>query len=83
MPQDNLLMFQVRYNIEKQLNRIWEQRFENNEFDTRIKHQPVIRIIQDLLRHNSKSTIMPYTYIMNKQIAKIGSPLDKLDWNVS
>jgi len=50
VPQDNLLMFQVRFNVEKQLRRIWEQRFENSEFDPRLRHQPVTRIIQDLVK---------------------------------
>jgi len=39
-----------------------------------------IRFIQDLLGHNSIRTTMRYTHVTNKQIAKIGSPLDKLDW---
>lgn len=50
VPQDNLLMFQVRYNIEKQLRRIWEQRFDSGDFDPRLRHQPVTRIIQDLAK---------------------------------
>jgi hypothetical protein len=50
VPKDNLLMFQARYNIEKQLRRIWEQRFESGEIDPRFKHQPVTRIIQDLAK---------------------------------
>lgn len=48
VPEDNLLMFQVRYNIEKQLRRIWEQRNSRTEFDDRLKHLPVTRIIQEL-----------------------------------
>ena len=50
VPQDNLLMFQVRYNIEKQLRRIWEQRFDSKNIDQRLKHQPVTRIIQELAK---------------------------------
>lgn len=48
VPKDNLLMFQVRYNIEKQLRRIWTERYNGNEFDERLKHQPLTRIIQEL-----------------------------------
>ncbi len=50
VPKDNLLMFQVRFNIEKQLRRIWEQRFDSGDFDPRLRHQPVTRIIQDLVK---------------------------------
>lgn len=50
VPDDNLQMFKVRYNIENQLRRIWEQRFENGEFDSRLKHQSIMRIIQDLTK---------------------------------
>jgi hypothetical protein len=48
VPDENLLMFKIRYNIEKQLVRIWEQRFDGNEYDNRLRHQSVARIIQDL-----------------------------------
>lgn len=48
VPQGNLLMFQVRFNIEKQLRRIWVQRFDSGNFDPR--HQPLTRIIQDLAK---------------------------------
>lgn len=44
-------MFQVRFNIEKQLRRIWEKRFENENVDLKFRHQPVIRIIQDLTKY--------------------------------
>jgi len=33
-----------------------------------------------MLRQNSIRTTMRYTHVTNKQISKIGSPLDKLDW---
>ena len=51
VPNDNLLMFQVRFNIEKQLTRIWEQRFESKEYDGRLKYQSVTKIIQDLTKY--------------------------------
>ena len=51
VPENNLLMFQVRYNIENELRRIWEQRFINKEPEPKRKHQPVIKIIQDLTKY--------------------------------
>jgi len=39
-----------------------------------------IRIIQDLLGHNSIQTTMRYTHVSKKEIGRIESPLDKLDW---
>jgi integrase/recombinase XerD len=39
-----------------------------------------IRIIQELLGHNSIKTTMRYTHVSNKDIGKIESPLDKLKW---
>ena len=50
VPDDNLQMFKVRYNVETQLRRIWEQRFENDELDARFKYQSVMKIIQDLTK---------------------------------
>ena len=51
VPEDNLTMFKVRYNIETQLRRIWENRFDEMAFDQRIRHQPIMRIIQDLTKY--------------------------------
>jgi site-specific recombinase XerD len=39
-----------------------------------------IRIIQELLGHNSISTTMRYTHVSKKDIGRIESPLDKLRW---
>lgn len=50
VPDDNLQMFKVRYSLENQLRRIWEQRFEKEGFDTRFKYQPIMKIIQDLTK---------------------------------
>lgn len=51
VPEDNLTMFKVRYNIETQLRRIWEDRFDEKEFDQRFRRQPIMRIIQDLTKY--------------------------------
>lgn len=51
VPEDNLAMFKVRYNVETQLRRIWENRFNEKTFDERSRHQPIIRIIQDLTKY--------------------------------
>jgi integrase/recombinase XerD len=39
-----------------------------------------IRIIQALLGHNSIRTTMLYTHVSRKEIGRIESPLDKLNW---
>lgn len=39
-----------------------------------------IRIIQELLGHNSIKTTMRYTHVSKKDIGRIGSPLDRLNW---
>jgi site-specific recombinase XerD len=39
-----------------------------------------IRIIQELLGHNSIKTTMLYTHVSKKDLGRIESPLDKLKW---
>ena len=39
-----------------------------------------IRIIQELLGHNSIKTTQRYTHVSKQQIGKVQSPLDKLNW---
>lgn len=52
VPEDNLLMFQVRYNIEKQVRFIWEKRFKGDNHEINTRTQPVNQIINDLNRFN-------------------------------
>lgn len=49
-PQHHLEMFVVRYNIEKELKRIWENRFEQNYPNFASKYQPLVKIITDLTK---------------------------------
>lgn len=49
--EDNITMFKVRYNIETQLRRIWENRFDEKYFDQRFRYQSIMRIIQDLTKY--------------------------------
>jgi len=51
VPKDNLLMFQVRYNIEKQLRRIYAQNFDSYHFEPEIRQQPVVKLIQDMINN--------------------------------
>lgn len=50
VPENNLQMFKIRYNIENELRRIWQNRFENDEPNDRWKYQSVMKIIQDLTK---------------------------------
>jgi hypothetical protein len=50
VPKDNLEMFKVRYNIESELRRIWEKRFQDKSDFERTRHQPVTKIINDLTK---------------------------------
>lgn len=50
VPDDNLQMFKVRYNIENHLRRIWAQRFQIDQFDERYRHQSLMKIIQELTK---------------------------------
>jgi hypothetical protein len=50
VPSENVQLFKVRFNIEKRIREIWEQRFKNEENYSRLRHQPINKIIQDLTR---------------------------------
>lgn len=45
-----------------------------------MEHGTDIRIIQELLGHNSITTTMRYTHVARKTLQQIESPLDKLHW---
>ncbi|MDX2361515.1 MAG: hypothetical protein QNK23_11965 [Crocinitomicaceae bacterium] len=47
VPPNNIQMFKVRYNIETQIRRIWENRYDRTD-DSRMKHLPIVKIIQEL-----------------------------------
>ncbi len=46
--EDNIRLFKVRYNIEKQLRGMWIQRFENSPYVSPKGYQSIIRVVQDL-----------------------------------
>jgi integrase/recombinase XerD len=46
-----------------------------------LEHGTDLRVIQELLGHNSIKTTVRYTHVSVKEIRKIQSPLDKLDWS--
>ncbi|MGL4360121.1 MAG: tyrosine-type recombinase/integrase [Sediminibacterium sp.] len=46
----------------------------------RIETGTDIRIIQELLGHNSIKTTMRYTHVSKKALGRIESPLDRLDF---
>ncbi len=50
VPANNLMLFQVRYNIEKELSRIWQNYCE--EFPIDPGRFPLTKIIRELMRYN-------------------------------
>lgn len=48
VPQDHLELFSIRYKIESELRRIWSRRFATEGMNDRSRHQPLIRLLQDL-----------------------------------
>jgi 2'-5' RNA ligase len=50
VPEYNLQLFKVRYNIEAELRRIWEQRFPMDKENFN-RHLPIMKIIQDLTKY--------------------------------
>lgn len=51
VPNNNLKLFKVRYNIENELRRIWEQRFANEDTEFNRRKQPILRNIQELVEY--------------------------------
>lgn len=48
VPQDNLMMFQVRYNIENELRRIWINNFDTFEYVPTNRKVPLFQVLRDL-----------------------------------
>lgn len=52
VPDNNMLMFQVRYNIENELRKIYKQRFNKKDLDYKYRpNQSASIILQDLTRY--------------------------------
>lgn len=51
VPNNNLKLFKVRYKIETELRRIWEQRFMNEDIEYNKRRQPLLRNVQDLIEY--------------------------------
>lgn len=49
VPPHNLILFQVRYNIEKELRRIWENSYGEYQLD--LNKYPLTKIIRELMRY--------------------------------
>ncbi|NWL88670.1 hypothetical protein DMN77_13945 [Paenibacillus sp. 79R4] len=50
VPEENKLLFAARFNIEREIRRIWMNRFL--EFsDEKSRHMPVTRMVNDLIKH--------------------------------
>lgn len=50
VPNDNLMLFKVRFNLENQLRRIWEQRFKDDDYENK-RFQPIHLVIKELLKY--------------------------------
>jgi hypothetical protein len=50
VPQENVDLFKIRYNIEKEINRIWIGRFDRDIPDDFQRKSPLVKQIQELLQ---------------------------------
>ncbi|MBS1527614.1 MAG: hypothetical protein JST19_18350 [Bacteroidetes bacterium] len=53
VPDGNLKLFKIRFNIETELRRIWQDRFIDKSID---KNLPLYKVIQDLTRYDIVNT---------------------------
>ncbi len=72
IPQDSIEMFKVRFSIEKEIRRIWEQRF-SQESNFKNRHLTIMKIIQDLseyeiISHNFNGVLREILSICNYAI---------------
>lgn len=51
VPDDNLQMFKVRYNIETEIRRIWETRFSGGDLFQRQAHRSILGMINELIKY--------------------------------
>ena len=48
VPTNNIKLFEIRYGVEREIKRIWQERFGNEKTDRSPHHPPVYKILQDL-----------------------------------
>lgn len=47
VPQNNIMMFKIRFNIENEIKRLWQQKFQFQDN----RYQPVTKMLNDLSKH--------------------------------
>ncbi|WP_028532662.1 hypothetical protein [Paenibacillus sp. UNC217MF] len=52
VPDDNILLFSVRYNIEKEIRRIWMNNFGEFNSEGKIGYMPIHRMVGDLVKYD-------------------------------
>ena len=74
VPENNIMMFKVRFNIENEIRRIWKTRF--SEKDERFK--PIIKLMQDLINYDIIDKDLYNLLRETLSICNIGMHEDKL-----